>query len=145
MAEYLENANISHCLTTVIILVYIIHLLGRHHLISFYNNWNIIKQVFFGFCLFRATLMAYGGSQARGPIGASLHHATAMPDLIHVCNLHHSSRQRQILNLLSEARDQTHNLMVVGFLSDVPRRELLIKQFLLFFLFWPSEVPGARD
>ena len=33
--------------------------------------------------------------------------ATAMQDLIRVCNLHHSSRQRPILNPLSEARDQT--------------------------------------
>ena len=38
--------------------------------------------------------------------------ATAMPDLSHVCDLHHSSRQRQILNPLSEARDPTCNLMV---------------------------------
>jgi len=30
----------------------------------------------------------------------------------HVCDLHHSSWQRWILNPLSEARDQTHNLMV---------------------------------
>uniref|UniRef100_A0A8D1MFT3 dynamin GTPase n=1 Tax=Sus scrofa TaxID=9823 RepID=A0A8D1MFT3_PIG len=29
-----------------------------------------------------------------------------------VCDLHHSSRQRQILNPLSKARDQTRNLMV---------------------------------
>ena len=33
--------------------------------------------------------------------------ATAMPDLNHFSDLHHSSRQRQILNLLSKARDQT--------------------------------------
>ena len=37
--------------------------------------------------------------------------ATATWDLSQVCNLHHSSWQRQILNLLSEARDQTHVLM----------------------------------
>ena len=35
-----------------------------------------------------------------------------MPDLSHACNLHHSSWQHQILNPLSEARDQTHNLVV---------------------------------
>ena len=34
-----------------------------------------------------------------------------MQDLSHVCDLHHSSRQRQILNPLSEARDQTRILM----------------------------------
>ena len=31
--------------------------------------------------------------------------ATKMPDWSHVCNLHHSSRQHQILNPLIEARD----------------------------------------
>ena len=31
--------------------------------------------------------------------------ATAMPDLIRVCDLHHSSRQYPILKLLSEAVD----------------------------------------
>ena len=40
--------------------------------------------------------------------------ATAMLDPCHVCNLHHSSQQRQILNPLSEARDGTHNLMVTS-------------------------------
>jgi len=38
--------------------------------------------------------------------------ATAMPDPSHTCDLHHSSRQRWILNPLSEANDQTCNLMV---------------------------------
>ena len=37
--------------------------------------------------------------------------ATATWDLSCVCDLHHSSRQRQILNPLSEARDQSHILM----------------------------------
>ena len=38
--------------------------------------------------------------------------ATEMPDLSHVCDLHHSSQQHQILNPLGEARDRTHNLTV---------------------------------
>ena len=37
--------------------------------------------------------------------------ATATPDPSCVYDLHRSSRQRQILNLLSEARNQTHILM----------------------------------
>ena len=43
-------------------------------------------------------------------------YATATPtqDPIHVCNLHHSSQQRWILNPLSEARDWTPNLMVIS-------------------------------
>ena len=40
--------------------------------------------------------------------------ATAMPDLSHVCDLHHSSWQHQILNPLSEARDKTCILMDTG-------------------------------
>ena len=38
--------------------------------------------------------------------------ATAMQDPGQGCDLHHSSRQRQILNPLSEARNQTQTLMV---------------------------------
>ena len=38
--------------------------------------------------------------------------ATATQDMSHVCNLHYSSQKYQILNPLSEARDQTHHLMV---------------------------------
>ena len=38
--------------------------------------------------------------------------ATETQDLSPVCDLHHSSQQRWILNPLSEARDRTHNLMV---------------------------------
>ena len=37
--------------------------------------------------------------------------APATWDPSHVCNLHHSSWQRWILNPLSKARDQTHVLV----------------------------------
>ena len=48
-----------------------------------------------------------------------LAYATAMPDPSHVCDLHQSSWQRQILNPLSEARDQTCILRhYVRFLTD---------------------------
>ena len=40
--------------------------------------------------------------------------ATAMPNPSHVCDLHHSSQQRWILDPLNEARDQTRNLVVPG-------------------------------
>ena len=38
--------------------------------------------------------------------------ATATPDLSRVSDLHHSSWQRELLNALSEAGDQTHSPMV---------------------------------
>ena len=38
--------------------------------------------------------------------------ATATGNLSHICDLHHSSRRRWILNPRSEARDGTSNLMV---------------------------------
>ena len=71
----------------------------------------IVDLIKFFFCLlsfFRATPAAYGGSLARGLIGAGpagLHQSHSNTRLSHVCNLHHSSRQHQILSPLSEARD----------------------------------------
>ena len=53
--------------------------------------------------------------QARSSVGAvasAYATATATPDLSCICDLHHSSQQRQILNALSEARDGIRNLMV---------------------------------
>ena len=51
--------------------------------------------------------------------------ATATPDPSRVCNLHRSSWQHQILNPLSQARDQTCVLMdTVRFISAEPRQEL---------------------
>ena len=38
--------------------------------------------------------------------------AIATRDPSRTCDLHHSSQQHQLLNSLSEARDQTHILMV---------------------------------
>jgi len=52
--------------------------------------------------------MAYGSSQARGRTELQLlayTTVTATPDLSHVCDLQHSSGQRQILNPLIEAKD----------------------------------------
>ena len=72
---------------------------------------------FLSFCLFvfsRAAPSTYGGSQARGLIGAvgsSLRHSHSNLDLSRVFNLYHSSRQSWILNPLIEARDQTRNLV----------------------------------
>ena len=51
--------------------------------------------------------------------------ATATLDLSHICDAHHSSRQRWILNPLSEARDQpATSWFLVGFVSAAPRQEL---------------------
>ena len=40
--------------------------------------------------------------------------AIATPDLSHICDLHPGSQQHRIPNPLSEARDQTCNLMVLS-------------------------------
>ena len=76
-----------------------------------------IKRIFsfFFFAISRAASMAYGGSQARGVIGAvatCLHQNHSNRDPSRVCNLHHSSRQRGIPKPLSKARDRTRNLVV---------------------------------
>ena len=94
-----------------------------------------IYFIYLFFCLFafsRAAPTAYGDSQARDLIRAR---ATAMWDPSRICNLHHSSWQRQILNPLSEARDRTRNLMVPSWIHfhcammGTPR-------FVFVFPFW---------
>ena len=77
--------------------------------------WCIEKYFLFSFLLFRATLKAYGSSQARG-VKLALElpaYTTAMArqDPSHICGLHHSSQQCGILNPLNGASDQTHILM----------------------------------
>ena len=70
---------------------------------------------FFFFWLFRATPAACGGSQAGVLLELQLpayDRTTETQDLTRICNLHHSSWQRWILNALSEARVRRRNLMV---------------------------------
>ena len=66
------------------------------------------------FLLFRATPVAYGSSQARGPTGAAaagLHHSHSNMGSELLLHLHYSSRHCLILNPLNEVRDRTHVLM----------------------------------
>ena len=57
--------------------------------------------------------------------------ATGMPDRSCICDLHHSSQQRQILNPLSKARDQTCIFMdssqVCNPLSQVGNSSIILK------------------
>ena len=76
--------------------------LGTMHVmvpyLSLYSLPNILSLSLFFFLVFRAAPVAYGTSQAwsrSGAIAASLHHNHSNPS--HICNLHHSSQQCQIL------------------------------------------------
>ena len=71
---------------------------------------HLFIYLFIVFCPFRAAPTAYGGSQARGLIGAVAATTTATPDPS--CILHQSSQQQQILNPLSKARNWTLIFMV---------------------------------
>ena len=62
--------------------------------------------------------------------------ATAVPDMSHVCDLHHSLRQGQILDPWSEARDRTCNLMV-------PSRVRFYSATVGTQHFWPTPQLGA--
>ena len=95
------------------------------------NSWMthdaeylLIFFLFSFFCFFKTTPMAYGGSQARGPsraTTASLRHSHTRSELC----LWPTSRQRQILNLLSETRDRTTTMwFLVGVISAAPQRAL---------------------
>ena len=85
--------------------------------------------VCFLFCfvfLFRAAPAAYGGSQARGPIGATaagLRHSHSTSGSEPRLQPTPQLTAMPILDPLSEARDQTHNLVVTG--SAAPQWEFL--------------------
>ena len=72
--------------------------------------------------------MAYGGSQARSPIGATAAGytaASATPDPSHICNLHHSSQQCRIFNPLREAGIEPESSWTLGgFITTEPQWEL---------------------
>ena len=77
-------------------------------LIYIYASCDVTDFFFFFFLLFLGLgPTAYENSQARDQIGTvkAYTRATAMPNPSHICDRHHSSQQRQKLNLLSEARD----------------------------------------
>ena len=65
--------------------------------------------------------------------------ATAMRALSHIFDLHHSSRQHRILNSLSEAREQTLNLMVP---SEI--RFHCAKMGIPVFVFFLTSLPMTR-
>ena len=69
--------------------------------------------LFFVFCLFRAEPTAYGGSQARGLIGAV------------ATDLHHShSNAKSLTHWLRPGIEPATSWFLVGFVSAVPWREL---------------------
>ena len=72
------------------------------------KNYKIMDKNYFSF--FKGHT-CYGSSLARNQIGAVAATVTATPDPCRIWDLHRSSRQPQILNPLSQARDQTCNLM----------------------------------
>ena len=72
------------------------------------------------FCLFRATPEYMAVLRQGGELELQLlpyATATATEDLSHVCDLHHSSWQRWILNTLSEARDGARVLILAIFVT----------------------------
>ena len=80
------------------------------------DGWFFGFGVFLPFAFegFRAAPVAYGSSQARGHIGAiatGLHHSHSNTGFELHLRPTPQLRQRQILNPLSKARDQTHILM----------------------------------
>ena len=66
-------------------------------------SYIILYKLSLSLLFFTATPAACGSLRARGQNRAT---ALAAPDLSHICNQHHNSQQCQILNRLSEARDQ---------------------------------------
>ena len=98
---------------------------------NFYDCWLF----FFFFCLFGATPIANGGSQARGQLGivaAGHSNAGSKPRL--EC-IHHSSWQHQILSSLSKPGiEPVSSWILVRFISTEPWWELPIIGIFIAFL-----------
>ena len=73
-----------------------------------WGNVNIAMAFYLFIYFFMATPRLEKESELQLPAYAT---ATATWDLSHICDVHHSSWQCQILNPLSEAKDRTHILM----------------------------------
>ena len=80
--------------------------------------FNCVILFFFFFFFLLLVFRAAGSTQGSSQAGVKLElqqtaytTVTAMLDPIHICSLHHSSRQHQILNPLNKARAQTRILM----------------------------------
>ena len=110
----------------------IIHLQNSFHL----QNWNLILFIY----LLSSALLGPHPQHKEVPrVGVQSElqllgyaTATATSDPSHVCDLHHSSWQRRILNPLSETGDWWCNLMVAGFVSAAPRWKLQNWNFIPF-------------
>ena len=86
--------------------------------------------------------MAYGGSQAKGQIGAAWPTPQPQQRQIQATSatyIHHSSWQCRILNPLSKASEAISSWIQIGFLTTVPRRELPT-----FFTSWYPEMIYAN-
>ena len=104
--------------------------------VSFVCGWGFLGLLFF----LGLHPVSHGGSQARdliSSVAAGLCHSTAMPDPSGVCNLHHSSRQCQILIthwVRPGMEPATSWFPVIVFLFTAPWRELPCRFYLQMHL-----------
>ena len=89
---------------------------------------NIIYNFFF---LFRAAPAAYGGSQTRSRIRATvagLHQSHSNPAPSHACDLHHRSWPRSLSHWARPGIEPTTSGFPVGFVSEAPQELLYYLQ-----------------
>ena len=89
-----------------------LHIVGHknHNTLFFFSFFFLIFFLFLGPYLWHMEVPRIGVQlELQLPAYAT---ATAASDPSHVCDPHHSSQQRPILNTLSPAKDQTQNLMI---------------------------------
>ena len=135
---YLKQIYLSQDINSVNVVLYIT--LSKYNLlyVTLHLKRNYVSFFFFFFLLF---LGLYPRHLEVPRLGVELElqlpayaTAAAVQDLSHVCDLHHSSRQRQIHNPLSKAGDQTHKLMVPSRICFHCTE--LLSFFLSFFFFF---------
>ena len=97
---------------------------------------------FLGLCLYHMGILRLGVKSELHLPAYTTATATSVPSCI--CDLRHSSRQRQILNPLNEARDQTRIRDIVGFLICWATTGTLI-YFKVIILFYFTMLVASRQ
>ena len=105
----------------------------------------MLTNKIFSFFVFRATPEANGGSQARGQIravAAGLHHSHSHSGSSHVCNLHHSSRQRgSPTHWVRSGIELASPWILVGFVYTVSQQISKICRTIINSYFWVASIP----
>ena len=127
-ASHESKENLDHRIS---VLRSNLHPMKTHLHLEVPSHFFLFSFHFFFFCLFRATLVAYGGAQARGQIGATavgLPHSHSNGGSVTYTTAH--SNARSLIHWARPGIKPLSSWILVGFVITEPWWELPHKDFL---------------